>query len=980
MNEFDVDFFANDSFCHYLDLQEFSYLKNNHRLGNLSVLNTNIRSLRKHFTDLQSFLHSCDCCFAIIVITETWLNSDYDNMFHLEGYNFLSLCREECFGGVRIYYKDCLKLQLIKEDTYINNACEILTVQISFENKEPINIFCIYRPPKCSLLDFNEFLRNLINVKYKDRRCIIVGDLNANFFDVDTAANFNLFSILFEQEYRLLITKGTHLQGNRINSLIDHIITNLATGYTSVVFNHKIADHLPNAAFIELEELSFRTYPIKFRDFSEKNINCFLIHKSALFNNFFNSNIVNNNNINNAITKLMDFTINICNKYFPIKNKNLGSVRFKSPWIDKKLLKCINKQNNLFNLYLKGKISEKIFNNFKLLVEFATEQSKKIYYDNKFSHVKNSGDSWKIIKSLYGPKKSGSEDTYTDIDGSKLTESDKIADAFNAYFISIPHKTINYNNNQTAINKDEFLHLIPNNINSIFMNPTSPEEVIKVINSLNNNSNLSDIPLKFIKLTAYEYSIIMTHLINLIFESGEYPDIFKIAEIHPIPKKKPSTSIVNNRPISILLIFDKVLEKIMHERYYRFFIKYSIISESQFGFITNKGTDLAILKLLDYLYPGFSNCLYMLCLFIDFTKAFDCIQHCLLLAKLWRYGIRGIAYKLIKSFLTNRKQYVIHKNHKSFFGEVHIGVPQGSCLGPLLFVVFVNDLYYLLRGYCNIVQYADDTALVKSGKDIYQLIDDMNVILCRLQRWCKCNSLCLNIDKTKAMVLTLCNVGDLPFIEIDNKIIEYATDFKYLGVQLDCKLSFNYHINILCKKMSMMAGISYNISKYLTLGSTINFYYAFIFSLLSYCITAWGGNLSKEGVKVLIERRHKKIVRNLFGKFGNCNYDYICKKYSLLKIEDIYKYFLGLLAFKTFKKYIVTDLSNHICCNNNDIHNYDTRFKPEIRLPTPRIEIIRNGYIYNALKVWNNLSCEVKSASNISLFKKRLKKYFIDKY
>lgn len=985
MDNFDIDLFANDNFCHYLNLDEFSYLKNNHKLGNLSILNINLRSLKKHYTELQSFLHSCNYSFAIIVITETWLNHNYDKMFHLENYNFFTLCRNECYGGIRIYYKNGINLQLLNDETNINNACEILSTRLLIGKTDILNIICIYRPPSGSLSEFTEYIKNLTNVKFKDSKCLFVGDLNADFFNLESTNSFNLFSNLFESSYRLLITKGTHVQGNRINSLIDHIITNLPFGHISTVFNYKIADHLPSAAFIETDDLTFKTVPVKFRNFSEDSIEEFLQDKSNLFEEFFNSYIENNNDVNEMVGNLISFSKKLCNKYFPVKIKKLGPVRFNSPWIDKKLLRCINKQNELQNWFNNGHINEKTLSNYKLLLQFAIEQSKKLYFELKFANSKNSKDSWKIINSLYGSKKNMSEEAYIDQNGSKINDNVGIANAFNNYFLSIPYETINDYNNRAdshSINKEDFLYLIPNNVNSIFMMPTHPDEIQKIIFSLSNNSILSEVPLKFIKLASYEYSLIMTRIINLIFECGDYPDTFKIAEIHPITKKKPSSHIVNNRPISILIVFDKILEKIMHERFYNFFIKNKIFTESQYGFMTGKGTDLAILQLLDYLYPGFSESLYILCLFIDFSKAFDCIEYSLLLAKLWRYGIRGIAYKLIKSFLSNRKQYVVHNKQKSDLGNITIGVPQGSCLGPLLFIIFVNDLFYLLKNLCNIVQYADDTALVKSSNNLCELVAHMNHVLYTLNRWCRSNSLCLNSDKTKAMVLTLRNYTDIPHIKLDENIIEYVTNIKYLGVYIDSKLNFNCHIDHLCKKLSMLSGITYYIGKYLTVSSAIKFYYAFIFSSISYCITGWGGNMSREGVRKLIERRHKKIVLNLFGKFENNNYDFICKKYSLLKTSDIYNYFLGLLTYKT----INGNVPNSDLCvwlrgeNSNDTHLYETRFRPEVYLPFPRINVIKNGYIYNSLNLWNSLNVDIKNSNTVNSFKGKLKRYFVDRY
>ena len=238
---------------------------------------------------------------------------------------------------------------------------------------------------------------------------------------------------------------------------------------------------------------------------------------------------------------------------------------------------------------------------------------------------------------MYGTPKTSPCASYTDKLGNQHSEGTDIANSFNRYFISIPHETI-YNGNCRE-NDSDFLDLVPISEHTMYINPTSPDEIHRIIFNLNNNSNLSDIPLKFIKLAVYEYSLILFNIINKVIETGTYPDLLKIAEVHPIPKKKPSSLIINNRPISILHVFDKIIEKILHDRLMSFFEKYDLLSSSQFGFRKGMGTDTAILRLLDFLYPSFHNCSYSIALFADLTKAFDCTVHKRLLRKLWRYVI-----------------------------------------------------------------------------------------------------------------------------------------------------------------------------------------------------------------------------------------------------------------------------------------------------------------------------------------------------
>ena len=181
MDDFDINMFADDNFCNYLSLNEF----NDSGIGNAnnySILNINVRSLKKHFTELQTFLHICKCTFSFIVICETWLNDDYDSLFNIDGYLFYSLCRKDNYGGIRLYYRDNLNVELLKDFTEINGSCEILSARLVLQSENDIDLLCVYRPPSGSMTDFNIFINNILAQYLNGDKIIIAGDLNVNFF------------------------------------------------------------------------------------------------------------------------------------------------------------------------------------------------------------------------------------------------------------------------------------------------------------------------------------------------------------------------------------------------------------------------------------------------------------------------------------------------------------------------------------------------------------------------------------------------------------------------------------------------------------------------------------------------------------------------------------------------------------------------------------------------------------------------------
>ena len=191
--EFDVNVFANDNKCDFITLNDFNDNDNFDSCSYFSLICINIRSLKRHFTELQTLLHLCKHAFSLVIVCETWLCSDFDNMFHLDGYLFHTLCRTENYGGIRLYYRSHLNVEVLNNQTLIHDSCEILASKITIKNLGPINLFCIYRPPLCSLPHFTQYIETLIADKFPNEKCLIVGDLNENFFNLDICNNFDFF-------------------------------------------------------------------------------------------------------------------------------------------------------------------------------------------------------------------------------------------------------------------------------------------------------------------------------------------------------------------------------------------------------------------------------------------------------------------------------------------------------------------------------------------------------------------------------------------------------------------------------------------------------------------------------------------------------------------------------------------------------------------------------------------------------------------
>ena len=360
---------------------------------------------------------------------------------------------------------------------------------------------------------------------------------------------------------------------------------------------------------------------------------------------------------------------------------------------------------------------------------------------------------WSIIKDVINRKRSSN--IVTDgflIDQEVIKDNKVIAEKFNEFYVNIGP---NLSKSLPVRKKDPLSYLPPVNPHSMFLNPVDRHEVTNVILLIKNSSSGSDnISAKIVKCSIDIYLDTLTHIINLSLPQGVFPSQLKTAKVIPLYKSNDKQLIKNYRPVSLLLVFSKIFERIVYNRLYSFIQKYQLLYKYQFGFQKNYGTNTALIVLIDKIMNSLNNGENVLGLLLDFSKAFDCVNHDILIRKMCNYGIRGVCLDWFKNYLSDRKQYVLYNGVKSSERIISCGVPQGSILGPLLFLIYINDLANVSEKLFTIL-YADDSNLFITGKDIDALISTLNDEMPKFIQWLNVNKLCLNIDKTQYMVFSL---------------------------------------------------------------------------------------------------------------------------------------------------------------------------------------------------------------------------------
>ena len=560
----------------------------------------------------------------------------------------------------------------------------------------------------------------------------------------------------------------------------------------------------------------------------------------------------------------------------------------------------------------------------------------------------------------------------------EFTEDHDICNCLNNYFCNVgKNLALSIQSSPKTFNE----YCESPTINSMFCDPTNKNEILNIISGFYDNKSPEpdSIGPKLLKLISANIVEPFMYICNLSFATGKIPQALKIAKVIqliPIFKKGEKDKPGNYRPISLLSIFDKILEKLMFKRLYGFLTKHKILYDYQFGFRKGHSTSLALIELLDTIYSHCDNNEIVIGMHFDLQKAFDTIDHSILLYKLNSYGVRGVNLHWFKDYLSNRKQFVSIANTTSSLQCTSCGVPQGSVLGPLLFLLYVNDIKNSIDD-CTVKLFADDTNLFVHGKTLREVFLKANDAVARLSKWFMANKLSLSIDKTCYSVFgsKSSDVDDYD-IKIDDTVLKSVKCTKYLGVLIDSELTWKEHIDHLYRKLLKFSGVFYRLRHILPYEVLKMIYFAFVYPQVLYGIEVYA-NTCKSYLKKLTVLNNKllRIVQNRHIKTRVAN---LYKTFNTLPVSALHHYQLLLFVHKClYCNHMMPNIFNGYFARNSSLYTRITRSYHKLHMYSVRSTYGLRCSRFKASQLWNNLPTKLTNINSNYIFKRELKYHML---
>lgn len=978
--------------CKYYEPNEYNdlitnLLTKNHN-NNFSYFHLNCQGLSAKWqtlTQLFSDLNDVNSNFDFICLSEIF-HHEHDQRLHLDGYlPLISKTRAHPSrgGGVGIFVRECFNVKARPDlSLFIPNLFESLFIECEIENVKEI-IGVVYRPntpPLANVDSFTTYLHEIMEMINQERcKCTIMGDINVDLlkspFDNKISAYVDS---LYAHGFTPVISLPTRVFGQS-SSLIDHIYTNKFEAHVlSGVVITDISDHYA-VFYIDQSRCKPQNKLESFRrSYSNRNVSNFINILECMS---FDA-VTRENDCQKAYDIFQCKVEYAHNVSFPLQKLTKKQNRY-SPWITPAIIHSCKTKHKLYNKIRKSPTEQAIkhYKEYNNILNKLKRKLKSDYFAQKLDeHRQNIKQTWNILHQALGMKQNTMKNSpiALSINNALTTDQSIIANTFNNYFVNVGHEI---QNKIPPSQRTYDLYLPPSQTNSIFIDEVSEADVVLAIKSLKTktSSGHDNISTKLLKQTFPAILTPLTHIINTSFRSAIIPHQMKQAKVIPIHKAADPHLPENYRPISMLPAFSKVLERLMYNKLTHFLESHNLFYKHQYGFRKSHSTIHPIIHFLNQcaIANNSSPPNSTLAIFCDLSKAFDVLDHKILIHKLSNIGIRGIALKWITNYITDRTQYVNISQTNSNISRILSGVPQGSILGPLLYLIYVNDISQATDA--SILSFADDTTITISARSNEQLFTKANKALTEINTWFTANKLFLNLNKTQYMIITPSQKSfttENNTLQVANHNIARTTSTKFLGIHIDQHLTWKTHISKMNSKVSKAIFAIQQVKHFLPTTALKTLYFSLIHPHLLYSIHAWGNTPSNSLNSTI--RLQKKAIRIINKAKYNSHTEPLYKKSNILKLTHLYEQQIALFLNDFHHKRLPVSFNNTFQYTQ-DIRTRNTRSNNMFYYPTPRTKFTEKLPPHSFPKIANKYSNLLTNPSRASV-KKAITDKFLSSY
>lgn len=951
----------------------------------LLILHMNCRSLVNKEVELQQVID--ELYPDIICLTETWFDESIpSHAFVPENYCIIRKDRDETFkqkygrnrgGGIAILHKKHIKVE--KKPYLTDKVEEILWVQV--KTKHNFMLGTVYRAEYTDILNnsCNESTmeENIRKAAEITNNIIITGDFNVDMSDHESKDAQMLKETYESYNLKQHILKPTRVDRTSLKpTIIDHIWASTDSNLIKATGTFDgISDHMGIYMKLNQNTPDIPDSKIIFRNYKNYSAEEFC---NELAVNLETSNIeehLSNNNVNLATDTLIKTIQETAQKHAPVVEINSKNRKKSIPWFTNELKNLIKSKNELLQDYFTSGLESykrrvKIISNN---INYLKRHLKKTYINDKLDQA--NGDSkevWKVYNLT--TRKTKVKET---IEPDMMNQHK--ADKCNTYFATIGleiQKKLKNNNQPPNIPED----LTPPSHLNFKFKPETISNIEKIIDNIRSDVAIGEdmIGAKLIKDMKNTISPILTKIVNKGYETKSFPDSMKYAAIKPIHKKGNTDEISNYRPISILQTLSKVFEKAAANQIVPHLESNKLLHRNQHAYQKCHSTITCLIEVLTYIYSLIDKKKLTAIISLDLSKAFDSIDHKLLLKKLSKLGLGENAVQWVESYLTNRKQITKFKKFKSTEEIVHSGIPQGSIVGPLLFLCYTNDFHEELTGECKTFAYADDTQMVIEATNLKQLTKKAEKVISLAQKWYQNNIMKNNIGKTEIIVINTTQKNERIKVTVEDEGINVSITSKpyieILGVIIDNNLNWRKQVNKVKKKAFNITRNIHQINHLLPMKHRLNLYHAVISPQFSYADIVWGGCNQKE--KLSLQRVQNFAAKSIT---GNRKYDSATnslKQLRLLNLEQRLSIHETVLVQKALQNKSSENI-NSLYKEQLSTANTRQAANRKLLVPAHKTSKFERSPLFRSIASWNRCPNSINT-ENIKQHKKQLQNHMIN--